>query len=226
MTNPLPSLPEVQSRTEVVTRVIREAILSQRMRSGETLVERRIADDLGVSKTPVREALIALQQSGLVTTGANRRLAVVSLNAEDVAQIYEMRIQLEAWAFRHAKFDEATLARAEGALERAQQAWKSDNEIDQVLANREFHRALYSTCQNQFIIRALDRLQDMTALAITTVLWAERAADPIVEHEEHREILRAASEGDLDRGAKLLSEHIYRSVEGKTSVAIRLENTP
>lgn len=226
MTTSLPSLPEVQSRTEAVTKVIRGAILSQQMRPGETLVERRIAEDLGVSKTPVREALIALQQSGLVTVGGSRRLVVVTLTTEDVAQIYEMRIQLETWAFRHAQFDDATLAQAEGALERAQEAWKSGNKIEQVLANREFHRALYATCQNQYVIRSLDQLQDMTALAIATVLWKERATDPIAEHEEHQNILRAASEGDLSGGARLLGEHIYRSIEGKTPVTIRFESAP
>jgi len=223
MSSELPSLPLVQSRTEVVTGVIREAILSQRMRPGETLVERRIAEDLGVSKTPVREALIILQQTGLVTVGSNRRLTVASLTTDDVTHIYEMRALLEVWALRHAELDEETVGQAEEALENARKAWESDNQPEQVLSNRAFHRTLYSTCGNSYVVRSLDALQDMTALAITTVLWEKGPGDAITEHEQHQHILRTAANGDLEKAAVLLGEHICSSIAGKTASEIRFQ---
>ena len=218
----LSPLPEVQSRTEVVAKVVREAILSQQMRPGDTLVERRIAEDLGVSKTPVREALITLQQSGLVTVGSNRRLAVASLTLDDVVFIYEKRVLLEAWALRQAELDEATVKQARQALDDAREARQEGRQTEEILANRRFHRTLYATCGNPYIIRSLDELQDLTALAVATVLWEQSSGGPKVEHEQHGEILDAAAAGDLEQAATLLTDHIRLSVVGKVDSEVRL----
>lgn len=221
MSSLLNPLPELRSRSEVVAGAIREAILSQRMGPGDTLVERRIAEDLGVSKTPVREALITLQQSGLVTVSPNRRLAVTSLTPDDVVQIYEQRLVLEEWALRNANIDAETIGRAEAALDDAQAAHQEGKVIEEVLANRAFHRALYETCANPYVVRSLDELQDMTALAITTVLWKEVPGDAGLEHEQHRSILEAAVRQDLDEASRLLKEHIRQSVVGKVNAELR-----
>jgi len=206
----------------VVAEVVRQAILSQRMRPGDTLVERRIAEELGVSKTPVREALIVLQQSGLVTVGSNRRLSVTSLTLDDVVLIYEERVLLEAWALRNAELNKTIIARADQALKEAQQASKEGKRTEEVLANRRFHRTLYSTCHNSYIIRSLDALQDLTSLAVATVLWKESSEDPKLEHEEHGEILEAAALGDLPHAASLIADHIRLSVVGKVENEVRL----
>nr|WP_272902427.1 GntR family transcriptional regulator [Brevibacterium daeguense] len=207
----LDPLPKVQSRSEVVAAAIREAILSQRMRPGDTLVERRIAEDLGVSKTPVREALIMLQQSGLVTSAANRRMTVASLTFEDVVHIYEERALLEPWAVRKADLTEDSVRLAEEALDRATRARAEDNGAEAALANRAFHRALYASCSNPLIVRSLDGLQDLTALATATVVWQNWGSADL-EHDEHREILRTALSGNQDEAGSLLEAHIRRSI--------------
>lgn len=210
MSTALVPLPESQSRSEVVASTIKGAILSRKIRPGDTLVERRIADELRVSKTPVREALIMLQQSGLVRTLPNRRLAVASLSLEDVMHIYQERALLEPWAVQHARPDDRTVQRAEIALSRASAARNEGNEAEAVLANRDFHRAVYSTCANPFIIRSLDELQDLTALAVATVVWKEWG-NAELEAEEHRRILQAVAAGNLNEAGVLMGKHIRTS---------------
>jgi hypothetical protein len=87
----LPPLGRSTTRSDLVAASIKSAILSGRLRPDEVLVEPRIAEQLGVSKTPVREALISLTSSGLLTPTRNRGVAVRRLRPEDVQQIYEMR---------------------------------------------------------------------------------------------------------------------------------------
>src|SRR5215211_5972136 len=84
--------------SDLVADSIRAAILSGQLKPGETLVERRLAVQLGVSKTPVREALIALSTSGLVAVNPNRGVTVRRLTLDDIRKCYEVRLLLEPWA--------------------------------------------------------------------------------------------------------------------------------
>src|SRR5690606_2013293 len=99
-TSTLTPLTQPASRSDQVAGSIRLAILEGRIKPGDTLVERRLADQLGVSKTPVREALIGLVSSGLVTLSPNRGVSVRRLALGDLRQIYQMRVLLEPWAVR------------------------------------------------------------------------------------------------------------------------------
>jgi DNA-binding GntR family transcriptional regulator len=90
------------TRTDLVTDSIRAAILSGRIRQGETLVERRLAEQLGVSKTPVREALIGLAATGLVIISPNRGVTVRVVGPDDLRKAYEIRLLLEPWAIGRA----------------------------------------------------------------------------------------------------------------------------
>src|SRR5258705_2254091 len=116
---PAPALaPVVKATTtaDMVIASIRAAILAGRLQPGETLVERRLAEQLGVSKTPVREALIALSVAGLVTGSPNRGCTVREPDAEEIRQAYELRGLIEPWAVartvRRSREDAVTTAPA------------------------------------------------------------------------------------------------------------------
>jgi DNA-binding GntR family transcriptional regulator len=84
--------------SDQVVASIRAAILDGRLAPGEALVERRLAEQLGVSKTPVREAFIALAAAGLVTVTPNRGTVVRAVDTGEVRQAYELRALTEPWA--------------------------------------------------------------------------------------------------------------------------------
>ena len=209
--SPLPALGPAPTRSGLIVESIKAAILSGNLRPGETLVERKIADQLGVSKTPVREALIVLERSGLVAT-VNRRIEVRQLSFTDVRHIYEQRVLLEPWAIEDAARIDPGFAAARQALTEARQHAQDGNTAAQALANRRFHRAMYASSENDFVVNALDRLQDLTALAVVGVLW-ERWPSGDAEAAEHEAIYEAARKGDAKAAAALMRDHIMASID-------------
>jgi DNA-binding GntR family transcriptional regulator len=208
----LPPLGRSTTRSDLVAASIKSAILSGRLRPDELLVERRIADLLGVSKTPVREALIALTSSGLLTPTRNRGVAVRRLRAEDVQHVYEMRMLVEPWAAGQvAATGTLDAAEAGRALDDAAHLIDADDHAGLSLANRRFHRSIYSTCANGLVVRTLDDLQDLTALGTVSLLW-EQWPTWRAELGEHREILAAVQERRSGDAEELMCRHIQRSI--------------
>ena len=208
----LPPLGRSTTRSDLVAASIKAAILSGRLRPDEVLVERRLAELLGVSKTLVREALIALTSSGLLTPTRNRGVAVRRMQARDVQHVYEMRILVEPWAAGQvagsAAFDAGEARRA---LEDAARFVDADDHAGLSMANRRFHRSLYATCPNELVVRSLDDLQDLTALGTVSLLW-EQWPTWRAELDEHREILAAVQERRPGDAEELMRTHIQRSI--------------
>jgi DNA-binding GntR family transcriptional regulator len=221
----------IPSRTEAVLEAVKHAILAGELRPGQSLVETELSQLLGVSKTPVREALKTLAGAGLVTMSPYRGATVRAIDASTAAAIYDLRLLVEPEAVGRAVRAAAAApagpaapaastdptdppdptgpagpdpwAQATAALQASAAA---QDQAQRSLANRDFHRALYLGCGNSLIVKVLDDLRDQTAL-VSALSWQQA---PSWEHEaaQHRAILAAAQAGDADRAAGLLREHI------------------
>jgi DNA-binding GntR family transcriptional regulator len=191
------------SRTIVVLDAIKHAILTGQLRPGQSLVETDLAGMLGVSKTPVREALKTLAGAGLVTMSPYKGATVRTVDDDLVRSVYDLRLLLEPEAVRRAVTQGSDLGAAREALQRS--ALAADR-ADRSLANRDFHRALYRGCGNALLIRVLDDLRDQTAL-VSAAAW-QHAPTWQSEAAEHDAILRAATAGDADGASALLTAHI------------------
>jgi DNA-binding GntR family transcriptional regulator len=202
------------SRTVAVHEAIKHAILTGELKAGQPLVETDLAEVLGVSKTPVREALKTLAGAGLVTMNPYKGAAVRVVDDEQARHVYDARLLLEPEALGRAvsrghdwQLAHEALARADGARDQAERS----------LANRDFHRELYGGCGNPLLVRMLDDLRDQTAL-VSVAAWRHEPDwldTPSWEHEaaEHQAILAAAETGDPARAAGLLRGHITSFVE-------------
>ena len=220
-TDAIPPLMDSATTSNRVTSVVREAILSGRLKPGETLIERQLAQMLGVSKTPVREALIALTSSGLVVSSPNRGVTVRELSTDDVRQVYEVRLLLEPWAVARTtqRRSPELIELIRAALEKAKalHAEESEDLLNSAqsralsLANRAFHRELYAGCGNELIITRLDQLQDLTALSTLSVLWKQWPTWH-AEFDEHNEIFKLVEAGDYESAERVMSRHIQNSV--------------
>jgi DNA-binding GntR family transcriptional regulator len=210
------SVGAIPLRTAAVLDAIKHAILAGELRPGQSLVEAELGQRLGVSKTPVREALKTLAGAGLVTMSPYRGATVRAIDADTARSIYDMRLLLEPEAVRRAvlrragdgsqasgRAGPAGLAAARAALDRAD---ASSDEAERSLANRDFHRALYLDCGNPLLVGVLDDLRDQTAL-VSAAAWQH---EPSWRQEagEHRAILAAAAAGDADHAARLVAAHI------------------
>ena len=197
------------SRTELVLEEIRRAILTRRLLPGQPLVEMELASQLGVSKTPVREALKTLAGAGLVTMNPYKGAAVRVVDDEQARHVYDVRLLLEPEALARAVTKGHDWQHAHQALHRADHA---PDQAERSQANRDFHRELYAGCGNPLLIKMLDDLRDQTAL-VSAAAWRQEPdwlSTPSWEHEaaEHRAVLRAAEDGDAGRAATLLRGHI------------------
>jgi DNA-binding GntR family transcriptional regulator len=193
------------SRTEAVLEAVRRAILGGELKPGQSLVETELAEQLGVSKTPVREALKTLAGSGLVVMSPYKGASVREVDRAHARCVYDMRLLLEpaAAARAVAARGRAPAAEAREALDLADGA---RGPVERALANRAFHRALYAACGNPLLVGSLDELRDQTAL-LSGAAWAR---EPSWEQEalEHRAILAAAEAGAADRVQQLMHSHI------------------
>jgi len=200
------------SRTVAVLEAIKHAILVGELKPGRPLVETDLATVLGVSKTPVREALKTLAGAGLVTMHPYKGAVVRTFDDEQAWHIYDVRLLLEPEALSRAVATNHDWRRAHDALDRAD---ASADQAERSLANRDFHHELYAGCGNPLLVRMLDDLRDQTAL-VSAAAWRDDLAAgpsgyiPSWEHEaaEHRSVLNAAQDGDAERAASLLHAHI------------------
>ncbi|MCP2330197.1 GntR family transcriptional regulator [Actinoalloteichus caeruleus] len=198
----------IPSRTEHVLGVIKSAILDGSLTPGTALVEQELAERLGVSKTPVREALKTLHGSGLVVLSPYRGATVARMSHADAVAVYDMRLLLEPEAVRRSVLAGGDLAEAAAALERARTA---AGDAERSIANRDFHRGLYARCGNPLLVTTLDGLRDQTAL-VSVSAWARRSSWES-EAEEHAAILDAATRGDAATAAELTARHIQDFVD-------------
>jgi DNA-binding GntR family transcriptional regulator len=152
-----------------VVQRLREAILSGRYKPGDRLNESQLARDFDISRIPVREALIQLQEYGLVMNHERRGMFVTLLSEEDVQRINSLRIILEGEALKlaRANMTAETAAELTEMVERME-AWQGDL-FDAAALDLEFHRAIWRATCNPFLARMLNSL--------ATSLFAHKALE-------------------------------------------------
>jgi DNA-binding GntR family transcriptional regulator len=203
----LPQLDAI-SRAELVAAAIERGILRGELRAGDRLAERDLAERLGVSKTPVREALKVLARRGLVVSHPYRGTEVRTILREEARHVYQVRLLLEPEAVRLATplHDAETLGACREALQDAGAAAERGEMADISLANRRFHRALYAPCTNDLLVSLVEDVQDQVAM-ISVSAW-RREATWKNEADEHEAILQAVESRDAESASELLRAHI------------------
>lgn len=190
-----------------VYEVLRSDILTGAFEAGSLLLETALAGRYGTSRTPIREALVRLEYDGLIER-AGRGYRVRSGTADDVLEIYEARIALEAAAVtaaatRHSELD---LARLRHLHELA----AAERDPDQVRSlNSEWHSVIWQAAGNATIANLLTRLTGQ--LRIYDRGTSETAEDLAETEREHEEILRALENHDGETAGRLLAAHLGRA---------------
>lgn len=206
-------MPTGDRAVEVVGRIharLREDIITGRLPAGKPLATQPLADSLGVSRTPLREAFRLLEREGLVTSEHNKRVRVSNYSVSDLEELYALRITIEAAGARIASLtatsdDDAELARLEVVM--CEAAGRQDYDA-WAEPHRAFHRGIISRSGPRFC-RLADELSDHAERyrhAYTTQ-WTAAWENGI---QEHRAILVAYQARDADELAAALAKHYAR----------------
>ncbi len=209
----LPRLPASRSLDDMAYEAIREAIISGSFAAGAPLVETRIAEQLGVSKTPVRAALRRLEARGFVERVPHSGVYVTEYSFQDVQDVFAVRAVLEGLAMRIAasscsqqEIEEArTLL---GAAERALNEGKTGLARE---LGREWHGLLLSTVANRFLSDMLELLKDHIERGRSmTAIDVDSARKSV---EEHTQVLDAIEARNGELAEDLVRTHLMRVVE-------------
>jgi DNA-binding GntR family transcriptional regulator len=196
--------------------LILEAIDAGVYKPGDRLVESELADRLGVSRTPVREALQRLETQSMLTRDG-RSLIVASLDHNQLADLYAVRTELEGLAARlaarHATDEELRVLRGMVSDDRALVG--GDPRV-MSRANRRFHKQIHLASHNRFLIQQLDLVHRSMALMATTSFAAEgRDALAMVEHDR---IVAALEARNPEAAYAALRTHISKAFETRLRI--------
>jgi len=202
---------ESKSLTSLIFDRIREDILNGKYISGEKLVEQKLAEELGVSRTPVREALKQLELDGLVENTPNRGVVVKSITKEDIVDILTIRLCIEGlvgeWAAE--RIGESEIKELEEIFD-LMEFYTLKRDIDKIFElNTKFHEILYVAAKSRYLEGVLNDFQLFIKKSRSSSLKIEGRIE--VALEEHREILNAIKTGDSKRTSAALTAHITQS---------------
>jgi DNA-binding GntR family transcriptional regulator len=187
-----------------VVRRLRDEIVSGIRRPGDRLVEREIADELGVSRVPVRDALRTLTSEGLVTPRPRSWAIVREFTASDVADLNEVREALEGLTFRLAaqRRTREGLERLRGAVDAELAAARDGDAVAARRAAADFHEVVTSLAAN-------DLLEEMERPLRSRMRWLlAQHEDLMTIAEQHEALYAAIADRDVDRIGELVTEHL------------------
>jgi DNA-binding GntR family transcriptional regulator len=205
------SLPPKRTLTEDVTDQLRDAIFRGHFAPGQRLSEEQLAQTLGTSRGPIREAFVRLEREGLIASQANRRSVVARLSQRDLEEVYSLRMALERIAVQYAVHyaqlsDFAAMEANTEALEAA--IARGITEQQAATLDVEFHDLLYRASRHQHVLAAWLNIRSQVYLFLLSRNLANPDfRDRVIVHG-HRELLDALSRRDEDRALRSIEEHL------------------
>ena len=207
-TAPIFAAPDRRKMTDRVYDQLRQAIIELRLPPGEALREVPLAEQLGVSKTPLREAFARLEQEGLVETTSFKGAVVTGYSDRDLREIYELRALLQGAAARAAadRSNSETLQELRSIVRRSRELRDAGDIAGVAPLLSEFDNVLYDQVTNERIAALIDNLR--AHLARIGKLTEEIPGRVEASVEEHAAIVDAIAARDPDDAERLMRAHI------------------
>ena len=207
---PLKAIGPRKSLGQHVYQDLRQAIVRGEIAAGSRLVENRIAEAMGISRTPVREAIHKLEREGLIEQRQKGGFVVVGISRNDIEEIFGIRSVLESYAaglaaLRHTKGDLAGLEKKIDEFQDNLDAGRMDRLVK---INTEFHQLLYALSGNSRLIRMIGTLQDQFHRFRKIILARKSLARK--SNEDHRRMLVYIRKKDVEETEGLVKKHILK----------------
>ncbi|MGE5550394.1 MAG: GntR family transcriptional regulator [Bacteroidota bacterium] len=193
---------------ELVFEALREAIVKGVLKPGERMMEIQLAEEMGVSRTPVREAIRKLELEGLVAMVPRKGAYVASLSMKDIIEVFEIRGALEGLAAELAaeRITEEELEELERYLVRITESIETEDLTLMVEVDTDFHSQLYRASRNERLSQIINNLREQIQRFRKTSLSVPGRMRRALE--EHKKIVEALSSRDGSLARRLAEEHI------------------
>ncbi|MBM4761092.1 GntR family transcriptional regulator [Bacillus sp. B15-48] len=209
-----------QKMGDQVLNILRTSIMLGEIPAGTHLKETVLSKEMGISRGPIREALLELENEGLVNTPPNGRRVVVGFSKKDIENLYNVRIQIEKYAISQLSVED--FLRGEGELNHCVDVMETalnhgEREVD---ADLQFHFLLVQLTNNKSLIQIWKSLKALikTLIVVTTDFTM---AKQIVVVEEHRKIIQHLKDGEIEKAQEQLATHLLAAREFYMSAIIQ-----
>lgn len=201
---------------DIVFQTLRNAIITGELQPGERLMETQLGEKLGVSRTPIREAIRKLELEGLVIMVPRKGAQVTQFTEKDIQDVLEVRAALEALAARIAckRMDDRDFLKLQLAIAEYSYAAKNRDLEAMIEKDVEFHDIIINATQNDKLIQIFNNLKEQVNRYRITYL--KNTEDSETVEAEHLEILAALKNKQEDMASNLASKHIRTQCETMT----------
>ncbi|GAA0794781.1 GntR family transcriptional regulator [Clostridium sp. AF19-22AC] len=198
---------------DVVFNTLRQAILRGELKPGERLMEIQLANKLGVSRTPIREAIRKLELEGLVLMIPRKGAEVAEITEKNLRDVLEVRGALEELAIRLAcdRIDKEGIENLKQAAKDFEGVLDSEDITRIAEADVAFHDIIYLATDNERLIQLLNNLREQMYRYRVEYLKQKECHSKLLA--EHQDMICAIEQGDSDRAADITSQHIENQVE-------------
>ncbi|MCP3891824.1 MAG: GntR family transcriptional regulator [Desulfobulbaceae bacterium] len=208
----LPELSKPESLTKIAYDAIHDSILSGQLTVDVVYKEKGLAEDLGISRTPVREALLALSAEGLVTFLPRKGLVINKFSKQDIEEIFEIRESIELASVKKICRNHATLDFSElgSIFQEQKKSLKTQPEATSFMKlDRDFHMAISKLVGNNRLLSIMNNIGDKVHLMGLRALSVGGRMEEVIE--EHGKILEAIKNGCEQEALSLMEYHLDRS---------------
>lgn len=199
------------SLTEEIESILRERILKGEYGIGQRLKENQIAQELKVSRTPIREAFKQLEKEGLIQTIPNRGSFALGLTKRDIRDIYSVRATIEVlaveWAIDRISDDE--IEKLHDVLDLMEFYTKKIDSKKVSDLNKVFHETIYNATGSRFLYQILKSYQEYVEHTRKATVYCTENLDNILK--EHQEIMEAIREKNRAKAVECMTEHLKNS---------------
>lgn len=209
---------------DVVFNTLRQAILRGELKPGERLMEIQLANKLGVSRTPIREAIRKLELEGLVLMIPRKGAEVADITEKSLKDVLEVRRALEELSVKLTcdRITKEEIKELEQAAENFRKTMKSKDITEIAEADVRFHDVIYTATKNQKLIQLLNNLHEQMYRYRIEYLKDEEVYPKLLK--EHKEIIERINRGEKEEAARIVCEHIDNQVNAVMDVIRTKQN--
>lgn len=197
-----------QPLRDMVFDVLMNAIMQGQLSPGERLLEVQLADEMGVSRTPVREAIRRLELEGFVVMVPRKGAYVAGLSVDDVESVYEIRTALETLAVRLAaqRMEAEDYRQLDELAEQMTATWQERNVDQWVALDARFHELLYTFSRNERLVQMMSNIMEqLSRYRIISLANVEVRQNSLAEHQK---VIEALKRRDSEQAAAAAALHI------------------